>query len=146
MRRIAVALSKGGVGKTTTVVNLAAGLAAAGKQVLIVDLDSQGQAGKMLGVEPDIGLADVINGEADLDDAIFAARPHVGLLAGGIGLAGLKRLIARKDFGGERTVAEALAPMDDEFDFVVLGYRSGLGYVDGQRPLLRSRGTGPRGA
>jgi len=120
MRRIAVALSKGGVGKTTTVVNLAAGLAAAGKQVLIIDLDSQGQASKMLGVEPDTGLADVINGEVDLDDAIFAARPNLGILAGGIGLAGLKRLIARKDFGGERTVAEALAPMDGKFDFAIL--------------------------
>ena len=120
MRKIAVALSKGGVGKTTTAVNLAAGLAEAGKQVLIIDLDSQGQASKMLGVAPDAGLADVASGDVALADAIVQARLNLGILAGGIGLAGLKRLIARKDFGGERTVAEALAALDGEYDYVVM--------------------------
>ena len=49
MRKIAVALSKGGVGKTTTAVNLAAGLALAGQRVLLVDVDTQGQVTKALG-------------------------------------------------------------------------------------------------
>ena len=120
MRKIAVALSKGGVGKTTTAVNLAAGLAEAGKQVLVIDLDSQGQASRMLGVDADAGLAEVVSGDVAPSDAVVAARPNLDILAGGIGLAGLKRLIARKDFGGERTVAEALAPLDGEYDYVVM--------------------------
>lgn len=120
MRKIAVALSKGGVGKTTTAVNLAAGLAAAGRRVLIIDLDTQGQVSKMLGVQADAGLADAISGDADLIPSVTMAREGLYMLSGGVGLAGLKRLIARKDFGGERTIAEALAPLDDAYDYVIL--------------------------
>jgi len=61
MRRIAVVLSKGAVGKTTTAVNLAAGLARAGYKALLIDCDTQGQAGKSLGVETTVGLAELGN-------------------------------------------------------------------------------------
>jgi chromosome partitioning protein len=120
MRKIAVALSKGGVGKTTTAVNLAAGLAAAGKTVLLVDADTQGQAARALGCEPPAGLADLVLGEAPPETACFAARKGLWLLAGGRALAGLKRLITRQDFGGERTLAEALAPLEAGYDFMIL--------------------------
>lgn len=120
MRKIAVALSKGGVGKTTTAVNLAAGLSAAGQRVLLIDVDTQGQVAKMLGLQPAVGLAEVVAGEQAADHAILPARERVWLMAGGRGLAGLKRVITRKDFGGERTVAEALAPLEDSYDFVIL--------------------------
>ena len=52
MRKIAVAMAKGGVGKTTTAVNLAHGLASQGKRVLLVDCDTQGQVAKFLGEKP----------------------------------------------------------------------------------------------
>ena len=120
MRKIAIALTKGGVGKTTTAVNLSAALAREGKSVLLVDVDTQGQAGRALGVQAQAGLAELMVDGVAPDEALMEARPNLWLLAGGAGLAGVKRMIARKDFGGERTLAEALAPLDGRFDYVIL--------------------------
>jgi len=120
MRRIAIALSKGGVGKTTTAVNLAAGLAQAGNRVLLVDVDTQGQAGRSLGLEPQWGLAELATGDAPPESAVIQARENLWLLAGGRSLAGIERLIVRKDFGGEQTIAEILARIDSSYDFVIL--------------------------
>jgi chromosome partitioning protein len=120
MRKIAVALSKGGVGKTTTAVNLAAGLASSGRRVLLIDVDTQGQAAKLLGCTPSAGLAEVAAGDVPPQQAVSSARDRLDLLAGGRGLATLKRLITRKDFGGEQTIAEALAPLDGAYDYVIL--------------------------
>lgn len=120
MRRIAVALSKGGVGKTTTAVNLAAGLVQQGRSVLLIDMDTQGQVAKMLGVQSACGLAEVLNNETPLARALVEARPGLWLLPGGRTLAGLKRVIDRKEFGGERTVSEALAPLDGHYDYAII--------------------------
>lgn len=120
MKKIVVALSKGGVGKTTTAINLAAGLAKGGKRVLLVDMDTQGQVAKALGLEPSVGLAEVMAGELSPDAAVFEAREGLWLLAGGRSLAGLKRDIARMDFGGERSLAEALSTLDGRYDLVIV--------------------------
>lgn len=119
-RRIGVSLSKGGVGKTTTSVNLAAGLALAGKKVLLVDTDTQGQSSFMLGVKPKGGLTELVTGELPPEEAIVPARKNLWILAGGKSLAGLKRLIDRKDYGGELTIAEALTPLEKDYDYVVV--------------------------
>lgn len=120
MRKIAVSLSKGGVGKTTTAVNLAAGLARAGKSVLIVDVDTQGQVAHTLGCEPPAGMAELILGEVEPDRALWQARENLWLLGGGRALAGVKRMITRQDFGGEQTIAEALNRLGDRFDYAIL--------------------------
>lgn len=119
-RRIAVSLSKGGVGKTTTSVNLAAGLALAGKRVLLVDTDTQGQSSFMLGVKPKAGLTEMITEELPPEETIVQARKNLWILAGGKSLAGLKRLIDRKDYGGELTLAQGLKSIEKNYDYIVI--------------------------
>jgi chromosome partitioning protein len=120
MKRIAIALSKGGVGKTTTAINLAAGMARSGRRVLLVDMDTQGQVAKALGVQPSLGLAQVVMDGVQPEQAVMEARAGIWLLAGGRPLAGLKRVIARKEFGGEQTLAEALAPLEGKYDLALV--------------------------
>lgn len=119
-RSLGVILSKGGVGKTTTSVNLAAGLAMAGYKVLLVDTDTQGQSSYMLGVKPEAGLAELVNKDIPPQKALYKARERLWLLAGGRSLAGLKRIIDRKDFGGELTLSETMAPFEPHFDYIIV--------------------------
>ena len=119
-RTIGVILSKGGVGKTTTAVNLSAGLALSGFKVLLVDTDTQGQDSYMLGIKPEAGLSDYLVGKVKLEKAVVEARDNLWVLAGGKSLAGVKRMIDRKDFGGERLLAEALKPLERRFDYIIV--------------------------
>ena len=119
-RKIGISLSKGGVGKSTTSINLASGLALAGYKVLLIDTDTQGQDSFMLGVKPKAGLTEIVTGELSLKECLTKARENLWLLAGGKALAGVKRMIDRKDYGGEMTVAEALIPVDNIFDYVIV--------------------------
>ncbi|MFC1827626.1 AAA family ATPase, partial [Thermodesulfobacteriota bacterium] len=88
-RKIGVSLSKG-VGKSTTSINLASGLALAGFKVLLVDTDTQGQDSFMLGVKPKAGLTELVTGELKLKECLTKARENLWLLAGGKALAGIK--------------------------------------------------------
>jgi len=119
-RIIAISLSKGGVGKTTTAVNLAAALSLENKRVLLIDADTQGQVGQVLGVQAAHGLAEIVSGEISSDSALIQARPGLDLIGGGPNLAGVKREIARAEFGGERLISEALGMIDADYDYVII--------------------------
>ena len=119
-RKIGISLSKGGVGKSTTSVNLASGLALAGFKVLLIDTDTQGQDSFMLGVKPKAGLTELVTGELALKECLTKARDNLWMLTGGKALAGIKRMIDRKDYGGELTIAEAMVPVDKIFDYVIV--------------------------
>lgn len=120
MRKIAVSLNKGGVAKSSSSVAIAHGLSLQNKRVLLIDTDDQGQDAFLLGVKPPRGLAELLNDEIKVQDAIFEARPNLWILSGGKSLAGIKRSIGRKDFGAEQTLSEALKPLGNEFDYAII--------------------------
>ena len=97
MRVIAVSNQKGGVGKTTTAINLGTALAAVGKRVLVVDCDAQGNASTGLGVEPHNRRKtsyDVLVGDAHITEAIVRTKvPLLDIVPGDENLAGVETLL-----------------------------------------------------
>jgi len=119
LRKIAVTNAKGGVAKTTTCVNIGAGLALAGYRTLLVDCDTQGHVTKSLGVQAGEGLAELVQGDADLRDVQIEARENLFVIAGGGALSGVKRLISRRDMRSELVLSEVLGGLRG-YDFVLL--------------------------
>ena len=119
MRKIALTNAKGGVAKTTSCVNLGAGLALLGYRTLLIDCDTQGQVSKSLGVQAGEGLGELLQGEAGLGDVQVEARENLFLIAGGGSLSGAKRLISRRDMRSELVLSEALDGLEG-FDFVLI--------------------------
>lgn len=120
---IPVINNKGGVGKTTTAINLAAGLSRAGARVLLVDLDSQASASLALGVprpKQHPSSADVLFGEAPTEAAIRQLDgPGFDLMPGSIELADTDVRLAQVQ-RRERRLSAVLRPLRDEYDVMLL--------------------------
>jgi chromosome partitioning protein len=118
-RVIAVFNHKGGTGKTTTSVHLAAGLALAGHRVLLVDTDGQGNIAASLGLKAERTLYHVIVMGLDYREAVISARPNLDALLSNESLAAAELYIAGQR-QRDRILAARLAQAREHYDYVVV--------------------------
>ncbi len=118
-RRIAVFNHKGGTGKTTTAVNLAAGLAETGKRVLLIDADGQGNVGASLGIRGEKTLYHVLVNGVDAADAAVPVRPSLDVLTSNEMLAAAEVTLATKP-NRDRVLRERLGARIHGWDVVVI--------------------------
>jgi chromosome partitioning protein len=118
-RVIAISNLKGGIGKTTTVVNLGAGLALKGARVLLVDVDAQGNLAMALGVRPRRTLYEVLVDGAAAADCVFPARPNLDLIAANQTLLGVQPIIAQRP-DWSRVLEHGLRPLFGAYDFILI--------------------------
>jgi chromosome partitioning protein len=129
---IAIANQKGGVGKSTTAVNLGASLAEDGKRVLVIDLDPQGNASTGVGVGHSDRLTtiyEVITAGLDIHDAVLPTDiDHLSVVPSTIDLAGAEIELVSQ-FSREARLAKALDPVRSEYDFILLDCPPSLGLL-----------------
>ena len=131
---IAIANQKGGVGKTTSSINLAAGLAYLSKKVLLIDFDPQGNATQGVGYEVglnDLTVYDALLGENDIKDCVKSLkRPPLDLLPSNISLAGADLEIAKIDKDREKILKNQLDTIRDNYDFIIIDCPPSLGLLN----------------
>ena len=128
-RVIAVANQKGGVGKTTSTINIGAGLHKAGKRVLMVDLDPQGNLTVSVGVEAynlDYTVFEVLKGDAEPQAAIV--KRGYDIIPADIRLSGADMELSAIP-GREMLLKEALAPIAENYDYILIDCPPSLGLI-----------------
>ena len=119
-RRLAVLNQKGGTGKTTTAINLAAGIADRGYDVLLVDLDAQGNVGASLGIRGERTLYHLLVEHCTVDDVIVPVRGHFDVITSDATLAAAEVALARLDAHRDRVLSERLTVLKGRYQYIVL--------------------------
>jgi chromosome partitioning protein len=131
---IAVANQKGGVGKTTTSVNLAAGLAYLGKKVLLIDFDPQGNATQGIGASRSsfkLSAYDLLLSDKKASDVVISIQqPPLSLVPSTIDLAGADLEMVEYKQGKERLLKNKIDPIKDSYDYIIIDCPPSLGLLN----------------
>ena len=138
-RRLAIFNHKGGTGKTTTSVSIAAGLASRGARVLLVDTDSQGNVSVSLGVKAERSLYHVLVMGLRASDAVVPVRPNLDLIVSNETLAAAELYLAGRQ-NRDRILSTRLAPLFDAYDVIVLDCSPSLSLMN-QNALVAAEGV-----
>ena len=129
---IAISNQKGGVGKTTTSINLASGLAHVGKKVLLIDFDSQGNATQGLNASQNNSQAtihSVLMEGVPIQQAIVP-KMNPRIVPANINLAGADLDMDKMEAGKEELLKKAIAPIRDQYDYIIIDCPPSLGLLN----------------
>ena len=118
-KKIGIINRKGGVSKSTTAAHLGHGLALMGHKVLIVDTDTQGQAGIFFDVTPDKMLTDYIDG-LPMDDVIIPMRENLDLLGADRTISKISKWISAESINPQLYLSRKLKDLDSHYDFILI--------------------------
>jgi chromosome partitioning protein len=131
-KTIVIANQKGGVGKTTTTINLAASLALAEKDILVIDTDPQGNLTSGLGISRDDlqkSLYDIYTGKFPIEDVIIETSvPHLHIVPSNIDLLGVEVELVQRE-GREKILLNAIARIKDNYRYIFIDCPPSLGLL-----------------